>query len=251
MLDGSEEARFTFTSSGVELQSVDSMSVCTFLFSFARHRFLNYVIDSNGVVIRLKLRPLHNFMKKTSVPVFTFTHDVEGGLRISTPEKFGRSEERELSFNVQQSDDTSVYYALNHDMFAGCPCFRLNPEEFSNTVLDLSVGGGYINIEVLGGVLRWGTAFETGDIVITSRPHEGRGEYVVLRPAHEKISNHYLTKFFKQACSVTSTCTMLLMFIRQDGPVLLQFSTESEVSGCLVSIVPVKNTRDRQTRSDV
>ena len=142
-------------------------------------------------------------------------------------------------FKLVESQDKTVYFTLPQQVFMNCPSFRLHPDEFTNTVLDLSVGGGYIQLEMDGYEAEWKTFFETGTISIKAINHPQRSEYNVIQPAVEKVSNSYLTKFFKQACNIAPMCLNLVVYIRIEGPILLQFEMENESSELVISIVPV------------
>jgi hypothetical protein len=233
MLDGSEQAIIQFTEEGMELQSVDSISVCICSFKFAKERFFKYSI-SECLRVKFLIRPFYNFVKKFNAAAFSFDCDTDS-LLIKVISNFDKSNSN--LYHIVDSQDETVYFDLPRELFTNSPSFRLQPDEFANIILDLAVGGGYIEVGMNGLESYWLTIFETGTICITSL-HQSE-EYQVIQEAQEKISNRYLTKFFKQACTIAPICLSLIVHLRIEGPIILQFQIENEFSELIISIVPV------------
>jgi hypothetical protein len=235
MLDGSEQGKITITEDDIELQSVDSLSVCMCLFKFSKKRFFKYDVTQKQQV-KFVIRPFYNFMKRLQSSAVSFSVK-SGSLFMQVVSSFETTLEKNV-FKICHSGDKTNYYSLPRNILQNCPCFRLHPDEFMNTILDLSVGGGYIELEMDNNDIYWRTFFETGNITIQAKQSQ-RQEFKVLRPAIKKVRNTYLTKFFKQACNIAPVCVNLVIYIREDGPVLLYFQMEHDASELIISIVPV------------
>lgn len=228
LLAGSEYAMLLFTPNTMQLQSVDSISVCMCLFTFDRTLFHTFAITQE-VRRTVRLRPLFSFLQLDSQVSFVVDgKSVAVRLRTSGDERL---------FPLGGGDNT-VYYNLPADVYQHGSCFRLHPAEFVGTILDMAVGGGYTRVELEGEHLRWQTCFETGSISITAQSNNENFE--ILRAATGRLSYVYLTKFFKQACGVAQLCTGLRVHIHENGLFIMRFELGSNVRDLVVTIVPVE-----------
>lgn len=240
MLDGSEQGIIGFFEESMQLQSVDSLAVCMCMFKFLKKRFFKYNVNKQSEV-RFQVRPLYNFVKKFNSAAFSFNYK-NGSLWIQVVSSFQKTDSNKNVYRILETQDKTRYYTIPPEIFQNTPCFKLDPEEFTNTVLDLAVGGGYIEVEMNRTEVYWRTFFETGSICIKACNHNGqRNEYKVIVPSKEKIYNSYLTKFFKQACNIATICTNLTIYVTKHGPILLYFEMENESTELIISIAPVIN----------
>lgn len=238
ILDGSEQAMITFDEKGLQIQSVDSLSVCMCLFKFSKKRFFKFEV-SKTVQIKFNTRPLYNFIKKFPGVAFSFICK-KNVLWIKVVSGFGKIYNTVNEYKFVNIKDRTDYFSIPEYTFINCPSFRLDTEEFTNIILDLAVGGGYIQVEMEGCRILWKTCFETGSISVESHNANNIDKgYMVLIPAHTKISNKYLTKFFKQACNIAPTCDNLTIYMRAGGPIVLEFELGKGLSSLIISIVPV------------
>jgi len=237
MLDGSEQGLISFTDFGLQFQSVDSIGVCMCLFRFPARKFFRYDLEQDRQV-KFKLRPLYNFVKKFHSTSMAFTCN-NNRITLAVTSNFDKGTSKQNLYHIDNTHDNTVYYALPSSILDDSACFRLNPEEFTNIVLDLAVGGGYINVSMQGTRTEFKTIFETGTIVTSCNPNPDRQEYEIIRPAVGSICNTYLTKFFKQASNLSSSCRQLCIYIHKDGPIVLQFDMNKELCQIFISIAPV------------
>ena len=241
ILEGSEQALLTFTASGTQIQSVDVLSVCMYVVNFHKSQFARYNVSKQyqvqvGVdnlfyfVKRCKNQTITFKTKKSNLWVYTGSGSLSAGDRGNCYKLSGKLQER------------SVYYSLPNEVFSHCPSFALHPLEFTNMMLELSVGGGYIDLTMEGTETLWQTRFETG--IISLRALNGGGEgYRVLTPAKENFQNRYITKYLKQACGIAQSCKRVVVYLRPEGPLLLNFEMSPKTTPLLtVSIAPTKRS---------
>jgi hypothetical protein len=232
MLDGSERCMIKMTPAYLELQSVDSLAVCSCLFRFMCERFIRYDIVSD-FSIKINIRPLYNFLKKQ--PIGSMIIDKQyGTLFVSVKSK---TNEVPNHFKLLETDDCTVYYDITTELFSVWPCFRINPEEFTGIILDLAVGGGYTDLHFNETSVLLRTTFETGSISIEA--HGATKDFSIIRGPPDNIHNRYLTKFLKQACTIAPTCIDMCIFIKPNGPLVMVFTLENNVSKFIMTIAPV------------
>jgi hypothetical protein len=229
MLEGSEQGRLCFSTTEIHLQSVDAMAVCvcsttipTVQCSLAR--------IPRPVRLNVQLRPLYNFVKGSPNADLSFAM-VRGVLWLQLRPPKGPMP----IYKVVATDDTTQYYQLPRSCYEHGVSFRLHPDEFVNTILDLAVGGGYLEISIREQQMDWKTHFETGTIAITTlAPARVLPASLARQPV---VTNTYLTKFFKQACTIAPCCTGLVLFMQAAGPLVLQF--ELEHAAIVIAMVPI------------
>lgn len=218
IFEGSERARLAFTEKGLFVQSVDSLSICAVQFFFPATCFVSFFPQSKSVSFHV--RPFFNFFRLHTGPL------------CIQPDRctIGGSE-----YVIRAVSDLSQYYSL--EGYGSWPSFEIKPEHFANLVLILSVGGGYLNLEFTDSLCMF-TECETGKITVQTNVLGD--DFRVLKTG--RVRNKYLTKFFKQTCSVAPVARSARFYVEQDCPVVASFDLgECE---CLVSIAPVKTDQD-------
>lgn len=240
MLEGSEQAFISINKDSMELQSVDSLSICACLFKFPRTKFFKYEIAMDFQVT-FQLRPLFKYIKSVSAAALSFKI-IDGSLWAHAVSTFEKSnQKKDMCKFVECRHSSTVYFNISRDTFRTDPCFYLHPIEFVNTVMDLSVGGGYIQIEMSDRDTLWQSTFETGLIQIKMVNRGGlRDTYRNTNSVQNGVSNTYITKFLKQACCIASICSHLHVYVKKNGPIVLQFEMENRCCDAVISIAPVK-----------
>jgi hypothetical protein len=241
MLDGSERAMIKILKDEVHLQSVDSLSVCVCIFKFFSNRFFKYNNDED-VIVKFNLRPVFNFLKKQANGALIIQKKNKN-VYFSLVPRYTKMQFNTIDTNSLRLVDTSdptFYYNIEYETFKNWPCVTINPEEFTNIILDLAVGGGYTDIILDQKNLIMKTEFETGSISIQANNGVSK-HFNVVDPPSKKIHNRYLTKFFKQTCTIAPSCIDMRIFIHENGPVIMDFTLENNISRLIISIAPVAN----------
>lgn len=228
MWEGSEKARIRFDmEEGIYLQSIDSLSVCACRFHIPKNRFDGFIMKETSFWRRVDLRKICEFIRLQPHGHFSFA---QTNNMLHFIHHLGTTV---AYIDLEPDSDTStIYYDMNLDL-RGCPSFQLYPEEFSNMILNLCVGGGYTNFEFNTG-LKLHTTFELGTISFST---EKEGDHFKIL---EKgcCSNAYLTKFLKQAAFMACHCTKMTLYMSQDGPLILHLTLEDNISTLCVIITP-------------
>lgn len=233
MLDGSEQGRLSFSATELHLQSVDAMNVCLCTTTIRNTHCPMYRVR-RPIAVNVQLRSLYHMIKgiPNAIVAFTVVHGVFW-VQLRTPQGPAQPSRR-----IVPTNDTTQYYQIPRSLYEHGTSFRLHPEEFVNTILDVAVGGGYLEVSIRDHHMYWKTQFETGTIAIvtTAAPLPST---LVLLPHMPPVTNTYLTKFFKQACTIAPSCTGLVIFMQTDGPIVLHFETEDDVADLVIAIVPI------------
>ena len=244
LLDGSERAILKIKPTGCEFQAVDSLAVSVYVFRFLAARFFRYdVLEPHTV--KLNLRPLHMYLKAQPPGSLVFSSKNKS-VYVTVLSKYLKHDQAHAAgncFNLHHNaTDRTKYFDINPDLFRSWACFSIDTEEFSNIILDLSVGGGYLDICLDKNTLELTTIFETGRITITATAQQNHGkEFRMNRAPPSPIKNRYLTKFFKQSCGIVPTCVDMKVFIKPNGPIVLEMTLENNISKLYVCMMPVGN----------
>lgn len=224
MLEGSERGMIIITPNYMELKSVDSLSVCMCSFKFLKLKFCKYDV-STDISMRIDIRPLYLYLKKKTVGSIHFSEHLKQ-VFMYVVSKVNR---KQLQHNIpddryrfQTTLDKTRYFLIPPQVITEWAAFSINTEEFSNIILDLSTGGGYIDIVFCKDYVQLKTEFETGRVSIKVYDKDVRNFDIIKAPS-QSISNRYLTKFFKQTCIFAPICINMVVYTNQNAPIVMIF----------------------------
>ena len=224
ILDGSEEGVLNFCADGLFIQSVDSLNVCIIQFNFKREKFFQYTLQFR---LRVKIRQLYTQLKHmTGYVRFAL---VDNQLYLN---EYTGTEVSGTGWHIPASSDQTSYFMLDSTQFAAQPSFEIRPTDFNNMIMDLAVGGGYLTVAMTAETVTWTTRFETGVIRIVTH---SSAKFTLVTPPATPFENVYLTKFFKQACSITTMCDSLQVYMAPGSPITLRFSFLDSMEVLLVT----------------
>ena len=241
MLDGSERARIRITPECIEFQSVDSLNVCVCLCQFKPALFERYEVEeeiAEPFTVHFNLRKLYSFLKKLNGHTM-FTRTTQSTLRLHVLSRYNPAASQHTTkhfLTLDNTPDATQYSSIAPSHFQHWSSFTINPEEYTGIILDLAISGGYIDMRIGKDVVEFTAECETGKI--TTSAHTSISSDFQIHRSGTGQYNRYLTKFLKQACTISQSCTALKVFMMQHGPLVLEFTLENNTSKLHMSIAP-------------
>jgi hypothetical protein len=237
MYSGSEYGSFCFRDDNMQIQTVDSLSVCVCMLEIKKTIFCRYILP-NDIFVKFNIRSFLNSIKGSESPSSLMMFGFDGGcltvsIRNGSEDIFENlnhittkteNNDNGTCYLLGSSIDTTTYYSIPSSP-SECPCYTMHVSDFTCTVLDLAVGGGHIQIEMKGTQTKWSTYFETGQLTIQMDLNTNKGKYGIIRPATRGYSHVYLTKFLKHTCNLASLYTNVRINLLPDGLIMIELES--------------------------
>lgn len=240
ILDGSEYGRLVIDDTGLSLQSVDSLGICSCVFSFSVVCFSSFLWNE-PFLIRIDIRHLYEFAKSVHPSPFVF-YLTNGKLILrayvsvndsiipsaTTTKTSSTDSTRETfrDFTIQESQDKSCYYSIpSPEELSEFSRFTFSAKEYGRIVLEMSVGCGHTQICLKTGEMSWLTVFDTGRISVELTDIETNNI------SRTPVENTYITKFLKQSYSMLQVTKSMEGYIQPNGLLLLRFELQYAGAG--------------------
>ena len=234
MLEGSERGIISFTTSGMELQSVDATMSCVCSCSFDTTSFNEFDLDTE-VYITINIRDFREFIRIANISKYeslTFLkndEDVNMSV-ISIPSM--------ETYLLVDNGDLTTYFNISPSNYIDQPSFTISQEEYISIIYHLCVGGGITQVTMCNNVLELQSDSENCFVHYVITDDTKSDSFSIVQSPPNTIRCNYVTKFLKQLCCMVSSCTNIMIYLDENKPITIVMILEDNKSSIVTSIVP-------------
>lgn len=217
---GSNHALVCVKASGLEIQSIDSLSTTMISARFPKSSFASFQVQTpENYKIQLSL--LYEFLRKFNQESDLTFHSTSSKGKDRTNKKF------EVTIGGQklllvETDDETTYFTVSQALSG--PQFIITPMVFSTVIVYLAVNGGISSVDITPDQHVWTTKSETGSLVVRFDVSESvNPQYQILTPALKPYHGRYLTKFLKQTICLCNENVTVTLSISDEGVMKIKF----------------------------